>query len=113
MKSEVSKEHVEQFRNKLLTCLTKHKEELDSIETVVWKKENSFALWWNSKFSKLWEMTVYDKDVVARNSLRYGFQRIGLKSRIEKQSTLLERLDYAIRNNVGVVFEDSDYNLLK
>ena len=36
MKSEVRKEHVEQFRNKLLTCLTKHKEELDSIETVVW-----------------------------------------------------------------------------
>lgn len=113
MKSEVRIEHIAQFRNKLLTSLIQNKKELDNIETVVWKKENSFALWWNSKFSKVWEMTVYDKDVVARNSLRYGFQRIGLKSRIEKQSTLLERLDYAIRSNVGVVFEDSDYNLLK
>ena len=113
MKSGVRKEHVEQFRNNLLTSLIRCKEELNRVETVLWEKENSFALWWNSKFSKVWEMTIYDKEVVAAHSLRYGFQRMGLKSRIEEQSTLLERLDYAIKNDVGVVFEDSDYDLLK
>lgn len=112
MKSELRKEHVEQFRNKLLTCLTKHKEELDRIEAVLWKEHNRFALWWNSKFSKVLEIHIYDKDVVARNSLRYGLQRAELEHLIEKQSTLLERLDYAIKNGVSVVFEDSDYDLL-
>ena len=113
MKSEVRIEHIAQFRNKLLTSLIQNKKELERIETVLWKEHNRFALWWNSKFHKVLEMPIYNKEVVSRNSLRYGLQRAELEHLIGKQSTLLERLDYAIENGASVVFEDSDYNLLK
>ena len=57
-------------------------------------------------------MTVYDKELVAKNSIHYGFQRWDLQEVICKQEQLQERLKYAIQANSSVIFEDSDYRLL-
>ena len=57
-------------------------------------------------------MQVYDKELVVKHSIRYGFQRWDLQETIYKQEQLKERLEYAIQSNSSVIFEDSDYKLL-
>lgn len=112
MKLEIKVQDVELFLGRLDKALQANKAELDRIETVVWKKENSFALFWNKHFGKWYAMTIYDKDLAVTHSIRYGFQRWDLQEIIYKQEQLKERLEYAIQSNSSVVFEDSDYKLL-
>jgi hypothetical protein len=112
MKSEIKVQDIELFLSRLDKALQANKVELDRIETVIWKKENSLALFWNKHFGKWYAMEVYDKELVAKHSIRYGFQRWDLQEAICKQEQLKERLKYAIQSNSSVVFEDSDYRLL-
>ena len=112
MKSEIKEEHIQLFLDKLNVSMQATKTKLDRIETVIWKEENRFALFWNKHFGKWYAMEVYDKELVAKHSIRYGFQRWDLQEAICKQEQLKERLKYAIQSNSSVVFEDSDYRLL-
>ena len=112
MKSEIKVQDIELFLSRLDKALQANKVELDRIETVIWKKENSLALFWNKHFGKWCTMQVYDKELVAKHSIRYGLQRWDLQEAICKQEQLKERLKYAIQSNSSVVFEDSDYRLL-
>ena len=117
MKSEIKEEHIQLFLDKLNVSMQATKTKLDRIETVIWKEENRFALFWNKHFGKWchWKwctMTVYGKELVEKHSIRYAFQRCDLKETIYKQEQLHERLKYAIQANSSVIFEDSDYRLL-
>lgn len=113
MKSEIKAQDINLFLQKLDEALLLNKAELDRIETVVWKKENSFALFWNKWLGMHYTMKVYDKELVAKNSIRYGFQRWNLQELISQQELLRARLVYAITADSFVILEDSDYRLLK
>ena len=117
MKNEIHKDHLEQFKYRLLLSIQNSKRDLDFIETSLWKKANRPALWWNNLMLRIklhrFKMTICSKEVVVKHSIEYLFQRCELMATIEKKTMLLERLDYAIRNKIGVVLEDSDYTLLK
>lgn len=117
MKNEIHKDHLEQFKDRLLLSIQNSKGDLDFIETSLWKKVNRTALWWNNLMLCIklprFKTTIYSKEVVVKHSIQYLFQRCELMATIEKKTMLLERLDYAIRNKIGVVLEDSDYTLLK
>ena len=113
MKSEIKAKDIALFLEKLDKALDSNKAELDRIEIVVWEKENSFALLWNKWLGMHYSMKVYDKELVSKNSIRYGFQRWNLQELISQQELLRERLVYAIVADSFVILEDSDYKLLK
>lgn len=117
MKNEIHKDHLEQFKDRLLLSLQNSNGDLDFIETSLWKNANRTALWWNNLMLRIklprFKMTIYSKEEVVEHSVQYLLQRCEMIDAIEKKTMLLERLDYAIKNNTRVVFEDSDYSLLK